>query len=217
MEGTHDAAVFDGPVGADEGEKVGEVGDSETEITLKDRGLAYLEMESMNVEIEIWLTFRTDLPFICELYAVLADDGEARTIRNIEAGCADDGVAFSFDAVAAYDAFLGDGLHGGEVDVDVFFLNRPVECQQLAYQIYRGVGLTSYRDLLESLWYFTSAHIPTPTHSILPLLHPIPNFGVNPSNNLSSFKKLAILAFNAFCPSTCPVELLKNAPQSPLT
>ena len=127
VEGAHDAAVLDGPVGADEGEKVGEVGDSETEITLKDRGLAYLEMESMNVEIEIWLTFRTDLPFICEFHAVLADDGEARTIRNIEAGCADDGVAFSFDAVAADDAFLSDGLDGGEVNVDVLFLDCPVE------------------------------------------------------------------------------------------
>lgn len=103
MQGTHHGAVLHGPVGADEGEEIREVRDGEPHVPL-----------------------RADLPFVREVDAAAADDGEAGPVGDVEARRADDGVDFSVDAVAAGDARGRDQVDGGEVDVDVGFLDGSV-------------------------------------------------------------------------------------------
>lgn len=61
-EGAHDGAVLDGPRRADEGEEVGEFGDREPEVG-----------------------FWADFPFLGEVFAVHADDGEAGAVGDVEA------------------------------------------------------------------------------------------------------------------------------------
>lgn len=63
------------------------------------------------------------LPFLVEVDAISADDGEARLVGDVEARGADDGVDFAMLAVVADDSGFVYLVDGGEVDVDVVFLD----------------------------------------------------------------------------------------------
>ena len=99
-EGAGDGAVLDGPGWANEHEPVGHVRAGEAEVA-----------------------FGFVFPFFVEVDAVAADDGEAWAVGYVEAGGADNGVDFAFDAVCADDAGFGDLVYGGEVYVDVWLLD----------------------------------------------------------------------------------------------
>ena len=94
------AYILDRPIGSDECDEIREFGNSQPEVAL-----------------------RADLPLVRKICAVLSNDREARSIADVEASGAYNGVDLAFDAVLAHNAVLGDFVDRREMDVHVGLLD----------------------------------------------------------------------------------------------
>jgi hypothetical protein len=100
FEGAHDGAIADGPCWTDEGKEVGHIRDAEAEVA-------------------VWCSG----PFLSEVDAVAADDGEVGAEAGVEACSADDGVDLLLRALRADDGLLCDLNDFFEMYVHVRLLN----------------------------------------------------------------------------------------------
>ncbi len=97
---SHNTSILHGPIRSNKGQEVGEFRNAQAEIS-----------------------FGTDLPLIGEVDAVLADDGEARAVRDVKAGGAYDRVDFAMNTIFADHTCLVNLHYFSEVNVDVRLLD----------------------------------------------------------------------------------------------